>query len=257
MKKLIAVTVLAFSASVFAGELSGREIMEKVSNAPDGDSRSSELEMKLISKNGSVRERKITSYSLDEGKITKQIMFFTYPKDVKGTGFLTIDYDEPGKSDDQWLYLPAMKKTRRISGSSSKTDYFMGSDFTYDDIGDRNIDEDNHKYLRDEKVDGFDCYVVESTPKNPADEVFSKKIAWIRKDNLMVLAVDYFDKMGSLQRKFKASDIKQIEGFWTVGKMRIENVQTNHATELLFNNIKYNIKVDSKTFTVNKLERGL
>lgn len=257
MKKFIATTVLALSSALFAGELTGRDIMVKVSDVPEGDTRSSEMDMKLISKNGSVRERKITSFAMEEGKITKQVMFFTYPKDVKGTGFLTVDYDEVGKSDDQWLYLPAMKKTRRISGSSSKTDYFMGSDFTYDDIGERNVDEDNHKYLRDEKVDGFDCYVVESTPKNPADEVFSKKIMWIRKDILKVVAVDYFDKMGSLQRKFKTGDIKQIDGFWTIGKMRIDNVQTNHATELQFNNVKYNVKVDPKTFTVNKLERGI
>ena len=92
-------------------------------------------------------------------------MFFTYPGDVKGTGFLTWDYDQAGKEDDKWLYLPAMKKTRRISGSSSKTDYFMGTDFTYDDMGDRNIDEDTHKFLRKEKCGGFDCYVPDNGSK--------------------------------------------------------------------------------------------
>lgn len=257
MKKIFVTTVLALSTMIFAVELTGRDIMVKVDQVPEGDTRSSELEMKLISKNGSVRERKITSFAMDEGKVTKQVMFFTYPKDVKGTGFLTVEYDEAGKPDDQWLYLPAMKKTRRISGGSSKTDYFMGSDFTYDDIGERNVDEDNHKYLRDEKVEGVDCYVVESTPKKPADEVFSKKIVWIRKDILKVVKVDYFDKMGNLQRKFVTGDIKQIDGFWTIGKMHVDNVQTGHSTELIFNNVKYNIKVDAKTFTVNRLERGL
>lgn len=74
-------------------------------------------------------------------------MFFEYPGDVKGTGFLTWDYDEPGKDDDKWLYLPAMKKTRRISGSSARQDYFMGSDFTYDDMGSRSVDEDTHELL--------------------------------------------------------------------------------------------------------------
>ena len=77
-------------------------------------------------------------------------MFFTYPGDVNGTGFLTWDYDDMSKDDDKWLYLPAMKKTRRISGSSSKTDYFMGTDFTYNDMGSRNIDEDTHTLLREE-----------------------------------------------------------------------------------------------------------
>lgn len=257
MNIAVITAVLMLSASVFATDLTGREIIQKSNDVPDGDTRISEIQMILTSKNGNVRERKIVSRSMDEGKITKQVMFFTYPKDVKGTGFLTIDYDEVGKDDDQWLYLPAMKKSRRISGSSSKTDYFMGSDFTYDDIGDRNVDEDNHKFLREESVDGIDCYVVESTPKNPADEVFSKKIMWIRKDNFIAVKGDYYDKMGHLQRQFKASDISQVDGFWTVGTMHIDNVQTKHSTELLFTNIKYNAKVDPKDFSVGRLERGL
>ena len=127
---IIALSMMCFCVAK-AGTPSGREIMLKVKNRPDGDTRYAMLSMTLVQKNGSKRERKLSSWAMDVGKDTKKIMFFTYPGDVKGTGFLTWDYDNPNKEDDKWLYLPAMKKTRRISGKSSKTDYFMGSDFTY------------------------------------------------------------------------------------------------------------------------------
>ena len=254
--KTAATIIVALSAMVSAETLTGRDIVQKVHERPNGDTRSSELSMTLINKSGAKRERKITSFAMDVGKDTKQIMFFRYPNDVKGTGFLAVDYDDINKDDDKWLYLPAMKKTRRISGKSSKTDYFMGSDFTYDDVGQRNIDEDTHKLLREEKVDGIDCWVVESVPKK-GDEIFSKKISWIRKDCLIAAKMEYYDKLGKLHRALKVENVVQVDGFWSIAKMSMENVQTNHKTLLEFGDIKFNIPLDAKTFTVPRLERGL
>ena len=254
--KTAATIIVALSAMVSAETLTGHDIVQKVHDRPDGDTRSSELSMTLINKSGAKRERKITSFAMDVGKDIKQIMFFRYPNDVKGTGFLTVDYDDINKDDDKWLYLPAMKKTRRISGKSSKTDYFMGSDFTYDDVGQRNIDEDTHKLLREEKVDGIDYWVVESVPKK-GDEIFSKKISWIRKDCLIAAKVEYYDKLGKLHRALKVENVVQVDGFWSIAKMSMENVQTNHKTLLEFGDIKFNIPLDAKTFTVPRLERGL
>ena len=255
ISKIAATLVVALSAMSMA-QTNARDIMVKVKNRLDGDTRSSSMEMKLVNKSGNTRVRKITSYAMDVGEDTKTIMFFLYPNDVKSTGFLTVNYDDVNKEDDKWLYLPALKKTRRISGKSSKTDYFMGSDFTYDDIGKRNVDEDTHKLLREESANGFNYYVIESTPKKDG-EIFSKKLIWIRKDCDVVEKVEFYDKLGKLHRQMISSDIKKVDGFWTVGKMEMKNVQTGHSTELLFLDPKYNIQLDSKIFTVNKLERGL
>lgn len=253
--KILTTTILIVltTATIFAQ--TGREIAEKAKNRPDGDTRQSELTMKLINKRGKIRERKLLSYSMDIGKDEKSIMFFTYPGDVKGTGFLTWDYDKIGKDDDKWLYLPAMKKTRRISGSSAKKDYFMGSDFTYDDMGDRNIDEDTHKLLGEETIDGIKCWKLESVSKDKRD-IFSKKIAWIRQDNYMAVKIDYYDRMGKLHRQMQTFDIKEIDGFWTMGKMEMINVQTNHKTVLEFKNQKFNMPLTESKFTVKTLEKG-
>jgi Protein of unknown function (DUF1329). len=145
MKRITLLTALLVAAAAQMNAQTGRDIIQRVKDRPDGNTRYAEMQLTLIKKNGDKRERKMVSWAMDEGKDTKKIMFFTYPGDVKGTGFLTWDYDQAGKEDDKWLYLPAMKKTRRISGSSSKTDYFMGTDFTYDDMGGRNVDDDTHK----------------------------------------------------------------------------------------------------------------
>lgn len=253
---LILAIVASNNPNIFAQNLSGKEIMQKVKDRPDGDNRKSTMQMELINKRGKKRNRSVVSYSMDIGKDKKSIMFFQSPADVKGTGFLTWDYDNLDKDDDRWLYLPAMKKTRRISGASAKKDYFMGTDFTYDDMGGRNVDEDSHKLLKTEKLDGYDCWVIESKPKDPKD-MYSKKISCIRKDCLFARKVEFYDRMGSLLKTLTISDIEKIDGFWTAQKMHIINHQTNHQTILLMSETKYNIKIDENLFTVSNLEKGL
>ncbi|MDO4695436.1 outer membrane lipoprotein-sorting protein [Porphyromonas sp.] len=259
MKKILTISIIVSLLAVTNGlAQSGRDIMQMVKDRPDGDTRQSEMTMKLINKRGSVRERKLISYSTDVGKGKKDrktIMFFLYPGDVKGTGFLTWDYDEIGKDDDKWLYLPAMKKTRRISGSSAQKDYFMGSDFTYDDMGSRNVDEDTHNLLGEEIIDGQKCWKIESISKDKRD-VFSRKIAWIRQDCHLPVKVEYYDKMDKLHRRLVLSDIKKIDGFWTAQRMQMSNEQSEHKTILEFSNTKFNIPVDESKFSVSTLEKG-
>lgn len=256
VRTLAPAMLIVLTATVFAQ--TGREIAQKVKDRPDGDTRQSEITMKLINKRGSIRERKLVSYSIDVGtdkKDRKSIMFFIYPGDVKGTGFLTWDYDQVGKDDDKWLYLPAMKKIRRISGSSAKKDFFMGSDFTYDDMGGRNVDEDTHSLLGEEIIDGNKCWKLESTPKDNRD-IFSKKIAWVRQDCLISVKVEYYDKIGKLHRKLEMSKINKVDGFWVAQYMQMTNVQTEHQTIMEISNPKYNMKLDETKFSVTTLEKG-
>jgi len=258
MKKIVVLMAICLlgAASLSAQQLTGRDVIQKVKDRPDGDTRYAEMELTLIKKNGATRERKVTSWAMDEGKDTKKMMFFTYPGDVKGTGFLTWDYDLPGKEDAKWLYLPAMKKTRRISGSSSKTDYFMGTDFTYDDMGSRNVDEDSHTLLREEDKDGHKCWVVESVPVDK-HEIYSRKVSWIRQDCLTAAYVEYYDKLNKLHRVLTITDVRKVQDYWTIHKMEMKNVQTGHSTVIVVKNPKYDINIDKGLFTVAKLEKGL
>ena len=256
-KELVLTLIALFAiCSANAAGLTGRDIMQKVRNRADGETRYATIEMTLVQRSGHKRVRKLESWAMDVGRNTKKIMFFTYPGDVKGTGFLTWDYDNANKVDDKWLYLPAMKKPRRISGKSSKTDYFMGSDFTYNDMNTRSVDEETHKLLREEAVGGKKCWVVQSTPKDK-DEIYSYRITWIRQDCLIPVKAVYYDKLKKLHRRLTISNINKVQGFWTMHFMQMENVQTGHKTIIRMNNQRFNVRVSPNLFTVSKLEKGL
>lgn len=256
--KRLVLTLLVLTAmqSAMADTLTGREVMEKVKGRADGDTRYATVEMTLIQKNGHKRVRKLESWAMDVGKDTKKIMFFTYPGDVKGTGFLTWDYDDPKATDDKWLYLPALKKTRRISGKSSKTDYFMGSDFTYNDMSARSVDEEQHTLLREEMLDGYKCWVVQSIPYDKG-EIYASRTTWIRQDCLLVVQAEFYDKLQKLHRRLSISNIIMVQGFWTMEFMQMENVQTGHKTTIRMGNHQFNIKLSPNLFTVSQLEKGL
>lgn len=248
--------ILSFTVSALAQseKLSGREIAVKVDERPDGDDRQSTLEMTLINKRGKKRVRVISSYYKDYGKDSKALMFFQSPSDVKGTGFLQFEYDDPAKDDDRWLYLPALKRVRRISGSS-KNEYFMGSDFTYDDLGGRSVDEDEHTLLREEELDGQKCWVIESVSKDDG-YMYSKVVRWIRQDALMDIKIEFYDRHGALMKVLAVGDIRLQDGFWTAYSMEMDNLQEQHQTILKFNDITYNADLSDSLFRVSTLERG-
>ncbi|PID80899.1 outer membrane lipoprotein-sorting protein [bacterium DOLZORAL124_64_63] len=256
---LFAILSLVLAAPAARGQsLTGREIAQRVHDRPEGDSRYSEMTMRLISKKGKERERRLYSWSMDVGdrhQDSKMLMFFDYPADVRGTGFLAWNYDEIGKDDDRWLYLPAMKKTRRISGSSAKRDYFMGSDFTYDDLGSRNVDEDDHTLLREEERDGHLCWVVESVSKDKRD-IYARKVSWIRQDCLVPLRVEYYDRHDHLQRELVLSEVEQVDGYWLAKRLHMTNVQKKTQTILEIQSPRYDLDLEENSFVVGKLPKG-
>ena len=262
VKKVILLFLCLFSIAVLEAfgqddlpkTLTGRDVAILVDKVPDGDDRTSELTFTLINKQGKKRVRTVKSYQKDIGDDTKSVMCFLSPSDVKNTIFLQYDYDDPSKEDDKWLYLPALKKVRRIAGSS-KNDYFMGSDFTYDDMGDRNVDEDEHKLLDDETLEGYDCWVKEATPKDKS-YMYSKVNAWIRKDIHLAVKIDYYDRHGNLMKSMRLSDFRQTEGFWKAFRLEMENFQQKHKTVIEYQKVKYNTGLDDSLFEVSAIEKG-
>lgn len=248
------------SYSLGAQQLAGKDIVDKSNNVPSGNTMQYIANLTLTDKNGKIREREISYYEkkIDNGQTTKSVVVFTTPKDVAGVSYLSFEYKEIAgekkKESDDWLYMPAMKKVRRISGSN-KTDDFMGTDFTYEDIGTRSISKDTYAVKADETVNGRLCYKVECTAvdtseKNPF------RVLYIDKENFMLQKGEYYDRQNKLQRELVCSDIQQLDGFWTCSSMTMTNVQTNHTTLLALNNIQHNTDLKDAMFTVAALERG-
>ncbi len=244
-----------FVNQLVAQELSGREIVEKVYNLPTGDDQTSDLTMTLTNKSGKERIRKIKQFTKDLGDVEKSIMFFQSPADVKNTSFMSWTYDDESKSDDQWIYLPALKKTKRIS-SDSKSDYFMGSDFTYDDLGDRKLDDDTHELIGEEAIDGVDYYLVESTPKDE-EYMYSKTKTWIRKDNFIGLKKEFYDEDEDLLKILKIKKFEEISGFLVITNSEMENVQKDHRTTMVLSGVEINTNISTSKFTERMMARGI
>jgi outer membrane lipoprotein-sorting protein len=234
-------------------QLTGKEIMDKVYHNPSGEDVQGRLTMTLVNRQGERRVRNLQQYTKDFGDVEKRIMFFLSPADVQGTSFMNWSYAD-GSDDDQWIYLPALRRVRRIS-SDGKSDYFMGSDFTYDDLGERHPDEDNHELKGDETIDGKACWVIESTPKD-RDYMYSRTITWIMKDNYIGLKREFYDDRGRHLKTLTIKDYDQINGFWTILETEMKNVQRDHSTHMKFTDVKINQGIPDRMFTERNMMLG-
>jgi outer membrane lipoprotein-sorting protein len=252
---LVLSLILLPAVTISGAELTGLQIVEKVYNRDTGQDSKGILTMTLINSQGNKRVRKIKQFIKDFGKVEKSIMFFMSPADIRNTSFANWSYTEEGKDDDQWIYLPALKRVKRIS-SDSKSDYFMGSDFTYDDLGDRQPGEDNHKLLREEKFKGEDCYVVESIPKDE-EYMYSRTVTWIIKDKWIGLKREFYDEDGELLKILKIRKYEKINGFWTILISEMTNVQKKHSTRMELSDVKINTGIPDRQFTERMMKRGL
>ncbi|MBT4485099.1 MAG: outer membrane lipoprotein-sorting protein [Candidatus Latescibacteria bacterium] len=248
---LIAVPTLIFSQT----KITGLQIIENVYNRETGNDMEGDLTMSLINSRGDQRVRKIKQFIKDFDKMEKKIMFFVSPADVRNTSFMNWSYGEAGKGDDQWIYLPALKKVKRIS-SDSNSDYFMGSDFTYDDLGDRHPTDDTHKIVREETVNGEECYVVESVSKDE-DYMYSRTVSWIIKDKWIGLKKEFYDEDEELLKTLTVKKYEKINNYWTVLSSEMHNVQKDHTTKMELANVKLDTGIPANKFTERIMKRGL
>jgi outer membrane lipoprotein-sorting protein len=257
MKKIksIFIATLILLASLGANTpLTGPQIIENTYNRPSADDQTAILTMTLTNKSGQTRVRKIQQFSKDMGDRDKSIMFFVSPADVKNTSFMNWSYDSD-KSDDQWIYLPALKKVKRIS-SDSKSDYFMGSDFTYDDLGDRKINADVHTLLREEAVNDKNCYVIESISKDE-DYMYSKTLTWIDKETFIGVKKEFYDEDEDLLKILKIKKVEKLNDLYIVTHSEMKNVQKNHSTTMILSNVKINTGLSEGKFTERMMTRGI
>ena len=257
---LVLLTVIVPFA--FADDPKARDIMEKVDARDDGDNQTSNMEMILIDKRGNQRVRKIASFSKDKGEDTYRLMFFQLPADVKDTAFLTWDYDDPDRDDDQWLYLPALRKTKRIA-SSDKSGSFMGSDLNYSDMTDRNLMDYDFFYKKELDVKGVKAWLIESIPvskKVIKETGYTKSLLIVRQDNYFVIRAVHWVKDGGYLKYIDVKNLVQIEGVWVATEMHItkkKGKQLAHKTILKLDQVKFNQDFDFDLFTIRRMEKGL
>lgn len=254
---ILALAILVLAGNAPAAE-TGRDIMLKV-DAVDS-SQDAVMSSVMIIERGSQKlvrrmQHMTKKYGGDiEGERT--LIRFIEPADVRDTSYLTWSYDDPERSDDMWLYLPAESLVRRISGGGKKG-AFMRSDLANEDIEDRAIDDDIHTLKGSKEQHGVDCYVIESMPRPDLkkDTNYSKRVQYIRKDIYLPSRVEYYDKRGKLLKIGTHGGYKQIDGIWTITKSMIETPRRKTRTLYQRNEIAYNQGLDDGLFLQSNLKR--
>jgi uncharacterized protein len=256
----LAALAMGLAAPVRAAEPDARAIMEKNFFVTKVSALQLESTMLLVNDKGQPRERRSTGLIRlqPNGVDSKLVVRFSTPADIKGTSFLQVEHIDG--DDDLWIYLPALKKSRRLVANNKK-DSFVGSDFSYGDISLPKVDQYRHTLVRSEKVDGFDCHVVESVPANDtvkANSGYSRKLTWVRTDNFVETKVEYYDLAGRLWKTQHVSRHEQVEpqkGRWFALQREMTNHQNGHRTVITMTKVTPGVAVPDDTFTTRYIER--
>ena len=249
---MISLLVL-LSTAPLAAQITAVQVMENVYSRPNGADMAANLHMTITNARGATRERSIAQFRQDDGTTEKKIMFFTAPADVRNTSFLSYSYSD-GRKDDQWIYLPALGRVKRIA-SDKTNDSFMGSDFTYDDMGVRHPAADTHTILREETIDGWQCYVVQSIPVDP-NSSFSKTISWIIKDEWIGLKKEYYSAKGNVEKQLAIQAYEKIDTIWMITDMTMSNLAKSTSTRITMDEVSFQRNLKENFFTERQMTIG-
>lgn len=246
-------------SSVYSKNMDGYEVMLKYHNIDHGNDFKADLAMELIKKNGKKRTRELIYWYLEKGEEDKKLLKFTQPDNIKGTAILSWAHEN--EDDDQWLFLPSLKRIRRIA-STDKHKPFVGTDFSYNDMSLPHPKNFVNKIIGEEQINGVDCYKIENIHKTYVNDSglskkeryqYSKTISWINKENFTLIQSEMYDRDGEMCKRYSALDIKKIEGYWVPVLQKMENLQNGHKTVLTITNIKFNLDPGEDFFSQQKL----
>lgn len=255
---LLVVFVVGVGFVAYSDELTGRQILEREEEQHKGEDEYNKMTMKLINNRGQERNRKVEYYRKTDGNDNDMVLMrFLEPADVKGVGLLTIEHTD--RDDDQWLYLPALRKVRRIS-AADQTDNFMGTDFTYEDIRSEKLDKHDYTVIRTEAIDERECYLIEAVPsteKQRNESGYSRREIWVRKDIFIKVQTKYYDKKGEFFKIGVSKDIVEVApNIYRPNFMEMQNLKTGHTTQLTFDEREINSGLPDRLFTERELRRG-
>ena len=255
---------LAPSAPVFAEtpEEKGRAIAVEADRRDEGYG-DYKTKMKMILKNRhgdtSTRLMHTSGFELDKDDISeKGLIVFDNPRDVKGTAMLTFTHKK--ENDDQWLFLPALKRVKRIS-SSNQSGSFMGSEFSYEDFGSQEVDKYNYKYLREEKCPSADlmdsdCFVTERYPTDKYSG-YTRQVVWMDKPEYRVVKVEFYDRKKSLLKTLVLTKYKKyLDKYWRANELNMVNHQSGKSTRLIYDSYEFGVGLKESDFTKQSLKRA-
>jgi hypothetical protein len=247
----------SFAASTaVAADLSAREIADKAKGTNAGfgfNDASAEVTLRITTKSKEIRVRNLSMRSKRVAGLNRSLVRFTAPPDVAGTAFLSIE--NQSRDNDQFLYLPALGKTKRIA-SSQRNQSFMGTDFTYADLDSKYLSSTDVKRLPDEALDGVDCYLLDSQFSPESGSEYSRAKVWIEKSDFLARKVEFFDKNGQPWKTLHVLQTKPLEGRTVITESLMEDTRRGSKTEVSVSKLDVKARIDEDEFTEKNLSRG-
>jgi outer membrane lipoprotein-sorting protein len=228
-----------------------RDIVAEVQKRTEAKSQRYEGTLQVFDSKGATSDKRWTFERLGSHGESKAVLRFTAPPEVKGVALLIVNH--PDRASDQWMWTPAIERDRRIALQDRSTRFF-GTDFSFEDLEERDIDQFDYTLLGDEAVDGTSTWKIQSTPRQTKSSQYSKSVVWVRKDNYAVARIESFVK-DQLVRRLNYSDIRNVQGIWTARLMEMTDVRRNSRTRLTLDKLEYNVPLKDDDFTLLALRR--
>jgi hypothetical protein len=254
----------SIAAQTAAPTVTGDWVARQIESRDNGRDARSSMQMRLFDRQNRKRERTLTLLAMEgvkgkaDGIGDRLLMRFTYPNDIAGTSFLVWERD--GAEDERFLFLPALGRVRRIAGSE-RQESFVGSDFTYEDIGGRALEDytyallDANATFTDADGRTHPAYQLESRARQ-ADALYPRVVSLVRKDNFVVVRAEIFNRRNEREKEYKVLRLEQVKGIWTAMSVVMTNELDRTRTEMTSTSVDYNVGLKESDFSRRELERG-
>jgi hypothetical protein len=245
---LMLLSILA-TASYAADD--ARQVIMEAQKRSDSKSQRYEGVLQTFDGKGKTTEKRWTQTRIGAHGQSKAVIRFTAPAEVKGVALLIVNH--PDRSSDQWMWTPAIERDRRIALQDRSTRFF-GTDFSFEDLEERDLDQFDYTLLGEETLDGADSWKIQSTPKKAKSSQYTKSIVWIRKDNYAYTRIDSYVN-DEVVRRLTYARISNIQGIWTARDLTMIDLKRSSFTRLILDNIEYNLALKDNDFTLQAIRR--
>jgi hypothetical protein len=246
-----AILLVALMAAGPRAADNARQIVEEAQRRTDAKSQRYEGLLQVFDAKGKVTDKRWTFERLGSHGDSKAVLRFTAPAEVKGVALLVINH--PDRASDQWMWTPAIERDRRIALQDRSTRFF-GTDFSFEDLEERDVNQYEYLLAGEEPVDGAASWKIASTPKETKSSQYTRSIVWIRKDNYAFVRIENYVK-AELVRRLTYSDIQQVQGIWTGKTMEMADLRRGSRTRLSLEKLAYDVPLNPENFNLQAIRR--
>jgi hypothetical protein len=234
-----------------AASESARQIVEEAQKRTDAKSQRYEGLLQVFDAKGKISDKRWNIDRLGAHGDSKAVLRFTAPAEVKGVAMLIVNH--PERASDQWMWTPALERDRRIALQDRSTRFF-GTDFSFEDLEERDVNQYEYVLIGDDAIDGVACWKIQSTPKEAKSSQYSRSLVWIRKDNYVLARIENFQK-DPVVRRLVYSDLANIQGIWTARILEMSDLRRGSRTRLTLDKLQYNVPMKDEDFTLQAIRR--